>query len=74
MHLLALVADSFAHFAHDLCKLLHNVLHKIDLAVVILLNAIEAGAILSFDLVYAFIQLLDRRLVVELVLGRLVLQ
>ena len=49
MHRHALVAQVFAHFADDLGKLLHGVLHEVDLGVVVLLNSIQFGAVVIAD-------------------------
>ena len=74
MHQLALVTDRLAYLSHYLSKLLHHILDKVNLAVIVLLNSIKPCPILRPDFIHSIVQVLDRSLVLELVLGRLVLE
>ena len=66
MHQLALVANCFSYFSHNLCELLHGIFDEVYLTVIVLLNSIESCPILASYLFYLYIDLLNCGLVLEL--------
>ena len=46
------ITEIFSNFAHDVSKLLHVVLHEVDLGIIVFLNTIKSIAILRPDLVH----------------------
>jgi len=67
---LRLIDQVFAYFAHNVGKFLHVVLDEVDLAHVVLLDAIEAVAVLVLNLVYSLVHHLDMPAVLVTSLAR----